>query len=213
MLLYLARDPDEILAAMKSKWRYNVRLARRRGVTARQGTLADLPLLYQMYAETAARDGFVIRPEEYYHDAWGNFIEAGLAQPFIAEAENEAIAAVIIFQFGKRAWYMYGASRNVHREKMPNHLLQWEAMLWAHEQGCTVYDMWGAPDVLTESDPMWGVCRFKQGFGCEFTEHIGAWDFAISRLGYWLYSNVMPRALAAMRWLYWRQSASNPSNA
>jgi peptidoglycan pentaglycine glycine transferase (the first glycine) len=213
MVLDLTRDPDEMLAAMKSKWRYNVRLARRKGITVHQGTLADLPLLYRMYAETATRDGFIIRPEGYYHDAWGSFIRAGLAQPLIAKVEEEAVAMVIIFRFGEQAWYMYGASIDAHREKMPNHLLQWEAMLWAREQGCTVYDMWGAPDVLDESDPMWGVYRFKQGFGGEFVEHIGAWDFPTSRIGYWLYTSVMPHALVAMRWLHWHQPGSKASSA
>jgi len=208
ILLDLTRSSDELLAAMRSKWRYNVRLAARKGVTVREGGLADLPLLYAMYAETAARDGFVIRPETYYRDAWGVFIEAGLAQPLIAEVEGEPVAMILLFRFAGRAWYMYGASRAIYREKMPNHLLQWEAMRWARGQGCTVYDMWGAPDVLAESDPLWGVYCFKQGFGGEFVRHIGAWDFPVSRPGYWLYTMVVPRVLAAMRRVYWRgQSA------
>jgi lipid II:glycine glycyltransferase (peptidoglycan interpeptide bridge formation enzyme) len=210
MLLDLTRSPDELLAAMESKWRYNVRLATRKGVTVRQGVLADLPLLYRLYAETAARDGFVIRPEAYYRDAWGTFIEAGLAQPLVAEVEGEAVAMVLIFCFAKRAWYMYGASRAVQREKMPNHLLQWEALRWAQEQGCTVYDMWGAPDVLDESDTLWGVYRFKRGFGGEFVRHIGAWDLPVSRPGYWLYTTAMPRLLAAMRWRHWQQVSGLP---
>ena len=199
----LTRSRDELLAAMKSKWRYNTRLAMRKGVTVRYGTAADLPLLYQMYAETAARDGFVIRLEDYYRDAWATFIETGLAQPLIAEVKGEPVAMVIIYQFAGRAWYMVGASRAVHREKMPNHLLQWEAMQWAREWGYTIYDMWGAPDVLDESDPLWGVYRFKQGFGGEFVTRIGAWDFPASHLGSWLYANMIPRVLKAMRWLYW----------
>ncbi|MFQ6101068.1 MAG: lipid II:glycine glycyltransferase FemX [Anaerolineae bacterium] len=204
-LIDLSRSPDELLVAMKPKWRYNVRLAARKGVTVRQGRLTDLPLLYQMYAETAARDGFVIRPEVYYRDVWGSFIKAGLAQPLIAEVEGEPVAMVVIFHFAGRAWYMYGASRAAHREKMPNHLLQWEAMRWARQQGCVIYDMWGAPDVLDESDPLWGVHRFKQGFGGELVRHIGAWDFPVSQFGYRLYTTLMPRALAGMRWLYWRR--------
>jgi lipid II:glycine glycyltransferase (peptidoglycan interpeptide bridge formation enzyme) len=212
MLLDLTRSPDEILAAMKSKWRYNVRLAVRKGVTVRRGTSDDFLLLYEMYAETAVRDGFVIRPKDYYRDAWSAFIEAGLAQPLIAEVEGEPVAMVIIFCFPStaleagtgRAWYMYGASRAAHREKMPNHLLQWEAMGWAREQGCVVYDMWGAPDELDQSDPLWGVYRFKQGFGGQFVRHIGAWDFPVSRLGYWLYTALMPRVLATMRWRHWQ---------
>jgi peptidoglycan pentaglycine glycine transferase (the first glycine) len=223
ILLDLTRSPDELLAAMRPKWRYNTRLAVRKGVTVRRGTQNDLPLLYEMYVETAARDSFVIRPESYYRDAWSAFIEAGLAQPLIAEVEGEPVAMVLIFHFPSaefvpseakglsagagRAWYMYGASRAAHREKMPNHLLQWEAMRWAREQGCNVYDMWGAPDVLDESDPLWGVYRFKRGFGGEFVTHIGAWDFPVSRLGYWLYTSVMPRVLATIRWQHRRQSA------
>ena len=155
-----------------------------------------------MYAETATRDRFVIRPEPYYQDAWGTFIDAGLAQPLIAEVAGEPVAMVIIFAFAGRAWYMYGASRALHREKMPNHLLQWEAIRWAQERGCITYDMWGAPDVLDESDPLWGVYRFKRGFGGELVQHIGAWDFPASRLGYWLYTVVMPQVLVMMRFQY-----------
>ena len=82
---------------------------------------------------------------------------------------------------------------------MPNHALQWAAMRWAKAAGCTRYDWWGAPDVLDESDPMWGVYRFKQGFGGEFTPWIGAWDFPASRAGYWAYTVAMPKVLDVMR--------------
>ena len=206
MTLDLTQSEDELLAGMKSKWRYNVRLAGRRGVVVRPGTVGDLPQLYQMYRETALRDGFVIRPQAYYQDAWGSFIQTGLAQPLIAEIEGEAIAMLILFCFGDRAWYMYGASRNQHREKMPNHLLQWEAMRWARANGCTVYDFWGAPDVLDEHDSMWGVYRFKQGFGATFVQHLGAYDYPASRLGYWVYHVVVPRLLALMRRRFWMRT-------
>ena len=94
---------------------------------------------------------------------------------------------------------MYGMSSNLHREKMPNHLLQWEAMRWAKAQGCTVYDLWGAPDELNENDSMWGVYKFKEGLGAEFAPHAGAHDLVVSRLGYWLYTQAMPRLLNVMR--------------
>lgn len=204
ILLDLTRTPDELMAAMKPKWRYNTRLAVRKGVMVRPGTQSDLSLLYRLYSETALRDGFVIRPQSYYQEAWGTFIEAGLAQPFIAEVEGEPVAMAVIFHFASRAWYMYGASSQRHRDKMPNHLIQWEAMRWAREHGCTVYDLWGAPEKLDESDPLWGVYRFKQGFGGELVRYIGAWDFPVSRTGYLLYTLVMPRLLSIMRWRYWR---------
>ena len=103
------------------------------------------------------------------------------------------------FRFGNKAWYMYGASRDLHRNLMPNHLLQWEAMRWAKAQGCTVYDMWGAPDVLDESDPMWGVYRFKEGFGGQFVRHLGAYDHPASRLLYQFYTATVPHYLEMLR--------------
>jgi len=204
MEIDLRRSEDELLAAMHQKTRYNIRLAQKRGVTVRPGTLSDLELLYAMYDETARRDQFIIRPLDYYGDAWGSFIEAGLAQPLIAEFENTPIAALILFRFAGRAYYFYGMSRDLHRNLMAPHLLQWGAMRWARAQGCTIYDMWGAPDTLDESDPMWGVYRFKQGFGGQFVQHIGAWDYRTSRPLYWLYTTAMPRILDLMRHQHWQ---------
>jgi lipid II:glycine glycyltransferase (peptidoglycan interpeptide bridge formation enzyme) len=200
--LDLRRSEAEILAAMKQKTRYNVRLAEKKGVRVRSspGSPADLDMLYRLYAETSVRDGFVIRSADYYRDAWGSFIEAGLAQPFIAEVEGEPVSALILFKFARTAWYMYGMSREAHREKMPNHLLQWEAMRWAKANGCETYDFWGAPDEFNESDPMWGVWKFKEGFGGQIVRRIGAWDYAPSPLFYWMYTVVMPKVLDVMRW-------------
>jgi len=199
VLLDLAPSEDELLAAMKPKTRYNIRLASKKGVSVRPADIADIETLYMMYAETSRRDGFIIRPLAYYHDAWSSFVEAGLAQPFIAEVEGEPVAGLVLFRFGSRAWYMYGMSRDAHRDKMPNHLLQWEAIRWMKAHGCSVYDWWGAPDELSESDPMWGVYRFKEGFGGAFTVHIGAHDFPASKFWYWMYTVAMPRVLELMR--------------
>ncbi len=199
MLLDLAPSENELLAAMKPKTRYNIRLAQKRGVTIVPGTLADLALFYEMYAETSARDGFLIRPFAYYRDAWGAFLQAGRAHMLLAQLGGATIAGVILFVFGKRAWYFYGASRNRHRDAMPTHLLQWEAIRWARAHGCTVYDFWGAPDTLDEHAPMYGVYRFKEGFGGAFTQHIGAYDFVAHPALYYLYTVVRPRYLARLR--------------
>ena len=199
VLLDLSASEDDLLAAMKSKTRYNIRLARRKRVEVVLGGLDDLPLLYSMYAETSRRNGFVIRPYDYYENAWGSFVREGLARIFLARYDGETLAGVVIFRFGDTAWYMYGASVNRHRNLMPNHLLQWEAICWARSQGCTTYDMWGAPDVPKESDPMWGVYRFKAGFGGTFVQHIGAYDYPTSPGLYWLYTTLIPRYLAILR--------------
>jgi lipid II:glycine glycyltransferase (peptidoglycan interpeptide bridge formation enzyme) len=199
MTIDLTHGEESLLGGMKQKTRYNIRLAERRGVCVRPGTLDDLGLLYRMYAETSLRDGFVIRHEAYYRQAWGSFVQSGMAQILVAEVQGEPVAAIVVYQFGGTCWYLYGMSRQAHREDMPNHLLQWEAMRWARARGCHTYDFWGAPDRLAPDDPMWGVYRFKEGFGAQLLRTIGAWDFPVRPALYAVYTRVLPRLLALMR--------------
>lgn len=211
MLVDLTLPEDELLAGMKQKTRYNIRLAQRKGVQVRVATATDLDLLYRMYAETSVRDGFVIRGQDYYHALWGEFMQAQAtagqlestdrpsAEGLVAEAEGEPLAGLVVFRFAGRAWYMFGMSRALQREKMPNYLLQWEAMRRAKAAGSTLYDLWGAPDHFLESDPMWGVYRFKEGLGARLARHLGAWDCPVRPFYYRLYTQTLPRLLDWMR--------------
>ncbi|MDY6846908.1 MAG: peptidoglycan bridge formation glycyltransferase FemA/FemB family protein [Chloroflexota bacterium] len=195
----LKGDQDEMLMRMKSKTRYNIRLAERRGVRVRPGGIEDIDLLYSMYAHTAVRDDFLIRGKEYYRAVWEHFFADGLAEPLIAEVAGSPVGAVVIFRFGGRAWYIHGMSLNEHREKMFNYRLQWEAMLYSKRAGCYQYDMWGAPDTFDESDPLWGVYRFKDGFGGLVHRTLGAWDYPVRSISYPLYTRTLPRILGWMR--------------
>lgn len=199
VLIDLRPDPEQLLANMKQKMRYNIHLAERKGVKVRSAQLSELGMLYHMYAETAVRDDFVIRDQAYYLRVWSAFIQAGMAEGLIAEVEGQAVAGLFLFRFAKKAWYLYGMSREAHREKMPNHLLQWEAIQRARVGGCEVYDLWGAPDVFNESDPLWGVYRFKEGLGGRVVRHLGAWDLPVQPLFYRLYTQTLPRLLDFMR--------------
>jgi peptidoglycan pentaglycine glycine transferase (the first glycine) len=201
VLIDLAPSEDEILRRMKQKTRYNIRLAEKKGVSVRMGTLDDLPMLYRMYAETSVRDGFVIRDESYYLSVWRSFMQTpGLdrrpaipaAEPLIAEIEGQPVAAIFVFYFGGKAYYIYGMSRDAHREKMPNHLLQWEA-------GCSTYDLWGAPETFDERDSLWGVFRFKEGLGGTVVRTLGAWDYPARPFWYRMYTEMIPRLLELMR--------------
>lgn len=199
IVIDLSQSEDALLAAMSQSTRRKIRIAQRENVRFRIGTVADLPTLYDLYRVTGARDEFLTRPPEYYEQAWRVFIEAGLAHPLIAEVDGQPVAHVILFHFGRKCWYFYGASSNEHRDKMPNYLLQWEALRWAKAQGYALYDMWGAPSVFDESDPLWGVFNFKRGFRGTVTRHVGAWDFAPIPLLYRAYAEVMPRVIARMK--------------
>lgn len=197
--LDLRGEEADWLARMKQKTRYNLRLAQKKGVRVRAGNPGDLAMLYRMYAETSLRDGFVIRSEAYYRDLWTRFLHAGLAHVLVAEVEGEAVAALVLFVFAGRAWYLYGMSREIHREKMPNYLLQWEAMRLAKLLGCECYDLWGAPDTFDNTDSLAGVFRFKEGLGGKVVRTMGAWDYTPSPLLYRLYTRVLPRMLDILR--------------
>ncbi len=217
VLIDLQPTEEEMLARMKQKTRYNVRLAEKKGVTVRVGITDDLPMLYKMYAETSVRDGFVIRDEGYYQTVWRTFMQSNVykpeslqvsasepanlptCQPLIAEVNGEPVSGLFLFMFSNRAYYVYGMSREIHREKMPTYLLQWEAMKRAKSAGCAVYDLWGAPETFDESDSMWGVYRFKEGLGGYVVRTLGAWDFAPNKFWYKMYSEILPRVLDVLR--------------
>jgi lipid II:glycine glycyltransferase (peptidoglycan interpeptide bridge formation enzyme) len=204
LLIDLRPDEDRLLAQMKSKTRYNIRLTDRRGVSVRRGSESDLNTFYELYSETSQRDGFLIRPAAYYLDLWTQFMRASRASLLLAEKDGQTIASLMLFHFGSTAWYMYGASSNRHRNLMPNYRLQWEAMQLAKQLGCTQYDLWGAPNRFDEEDPMWGVYRFKVGFGGKTMRGIGAHDYAPSRWLYWIYTAGMPILLSLMRRQHWK---------
>jgi len=189
----LTKSEDELLAKMKQKTRYNIRLSEKKGVVVRRGSSNDIEAIYEMYAATSARDGFIIRPREYYFLLWKKFMEAGMAVPLIAEVEGESVGAIFLFHFNQKSYYMYGMSRDIHREKMPSYLLQWEAIKLSKSLGCKIYDLWGAPDVFNPFDRMWGVYKFKEGLGGEVIQTLGAFDFPTSKLAYTIIQEALPK--------------------
>lgn len=183
IVIDLQADKDEILARMKQKTRYNIRLAGKKGVQV--NTSSDLETFSHLIQVTGQRDGFGVHSLNYYRRAYQLFQPRGACEILLAEWEGQPLAALMVFTHGKRAWYLYGASNDQHRNLMPTYLLQWEAMCWAREKGCTQYDMWGVPDAdsekleaefTTRSDGLWGVYRFKRGFGGELERTVGAFD-------------------------------------
>jgi len=187
----LCGTEDDILARMKQKTRYNIRLAAKKGVTVRAWD--DLLAFHQMMLVTGGRDGFGVHSLEYYQRAYQLFHPTGMAELLVAEFEGTPLAALMVFARGKRAWYVYGASNDRERNRMPAYLLQWEAMRWARSKGAIEYDLWGVPDAdegtleagFTErSDGLWGVYRFKRGFGGELKRATQAMDRVYNP---WLY--------------------------
>ena len=187
----IAPSEDDILMAMKSKTRYNIRLAERKGVTVREGALSDVDLFYDLMEETGERDEFGIHARGYYRRAYELFADKGQVALLLAEYEGEPLAGLLVFAVGHKAWYISGASSDRHRNLMPAYAVQWAAIRWAKARGCTTYDLWGIPDAdeatleaeFTErSDGLWGVYRFKRGFGGEVLRYTGMWERALNPL-------------------------------
>lgn len=195
LVIDLSRDEASILATMKQKTRYNIRLAEKRGVTVRQGSAADVVTFHALAQTTANRNEFGVHSLDYYQTAYDLFAPDRCAL-LIAEAETEPLAALMVFSQGQTATYFYGASSNTQRQLMAPYLVQWAAIRWAQSRGHRCYDLWGIPDADPATleaefeqrrDGLWGVYRFKRGFGGRHVQSIGAFDYVYQPLLYQLY--------------------------
>jgi lipid II:glycine glycyltransferase (peptidoglycan interpeptide bridge formation enzyme) len=194
IVISIKEDEEKILAKMKPKCRYNIRLAEKKGVTVRAWD--DIPAFHEMMTVTGGRDNFGVHSLEYYQRAYELFNPKGTCELLVAEYEGKPLASLMVFANGKRAWYVYGASNDHERNRMPTYLLQWQAIRWAKARGCDEYDLWGVPDENEETleanfetrhDGLWGVYRFKRGFGGEVKRAAQALDRVYNPLLYWLY--------------------------
>lgn len=202
MTLDLTPGADEVFAGFKSKWRYNCRLAERKGIKIREGSREDLSAWYQVLVETATRDKFLVRGLAYFETIWDHLGDAGMLRLLLAEHEGDLIAGILCFKFGKRITYVYGASSNTKRDLMPNHLLQWTAIRDAASEGLEVYDFRGVSPVRNgqPTEPhIAGLNRFKEGFGAEYVEYVGTLDMPLRRSWYWAWTNLAPRVLEFRR--------------
>jgi lipid II:glycine glycyltransferase (peptidoglycan interpeptide bridge formation enzyme) len=194
VLVDLTPPPEDILAAMKPKWRYNTGLAEKRGVTVTQRGEQGIDIFYRLLAETAERDGIAIHSIDYYRALFEECRnDETSATPaklhlYAAEHEGDVLAAIVTLFRGKQATYLYGASANVKRNLMAPYALQWKAMQDAREYGCTVYDLFGIPPNEDPDHPMAGLYRFKTGFGGRIIHRPGSWDYPCKPALYALFS-------------------------
>ena len=194
IIIDIKNSEEEILARMKQKTRYNIRLAEKKGVTVRAWN--NIESFHKMMLVTGDRDSFGIHSLEYYRRAYELFHPTAMCELLVAEYEGKPLATLMAFARGRRAWYFYGASTDQERNRMPTYLLQWEAIKWAKARGYEEYDLWGVPDkddktleanFETQHDGLWGVYRFKRGFGGDLKRAAQAIDRVFNPLLYQAY--------------------------
>ena len=176
VLVDLSLREEDILAAMKPKWRYNIGLAEKHGVTVSESGEQGLNVFYRLLAETAVRDGISVHSIDYYRALFEECAAPAQLHLYTAEHENDALAAIVVLFRAKQAVYLYGASANVKRNLMAPYALQWRAMRDAKASGCTQYDLFGIPPSDDPAHPMAGLYRFKTGFGGRIVHRPGSWD-------------------------------------
>lgn len=187
LVVDLDADEEALMADMKKNTRYNVRLASRRGVTVRRGEDPEaVALFYELLLETAERQDFGIHTLDYYQEVYRLFNQAGRGILLFAEREGQVLATRWSVCFADEGANLYSATRSEGRRHKAAELLQWEVIRWGRQRGCRRYDLWGIPDQIkpndeeslekAREDPLWGVYRFKEGFGGEVVRFVGAYD-------------------------------------
>ncbi len=189
VLLSLDKTEEELLSAMKPKWRYNIRLAEKKGVTVRAAGAESIDSFYKVFMETAARDRIAVHGKDYYKSLLelssdGSHVKTTL---YIAEHEGETLAGIITLFTDTEAVYLYGASSDNKRNLMPAYLLQWTAIQDAKKFGSKVYDFYGIPPTDDEHHPMHGLYRFKTGFGGTVIHRAGSLDMPVKPVFYAFY--------------------------
>ncbi len=194
--IHLALDhpADTLFANMSKGHRADIRRASRQGVTLRTGSTADdLAVFHAIMQGTGERVGFGVHAPSYYHLA--HTLTGPRSLLLIAEQEGEPVASHMVFADSQMGLYLYSGATPAGLKAGANHLLQWQAIQWAQQQGCKWYDFWGIPDALGQAvtlpadspkqaaleaaaqhDPLIGVYRFKKGFGGTIVRYLPAYD-------------------------------------
>lgn len=193
VIISLKESEEDILLRMKSKTRYNIRLSFRKGVIVKKTGIESLDDWYKLYEETSLRDKITIHSKFYYKKIFELSFEGSELKEypeivmFRADYNNQLLAGIIVAVYGRRATYLYGASSNQDRNLMPAYALQWEALKYAKEKGCSEYDLFGIPPENNPDHPMSGLYRFKTGFGGDILHRPGCWDLPLKPVVYKVY--------------------------
>lgn len=179
---------SELLAQMKSKTRYNIRLAEKHGVTVRYShTEEDLEYFIDLIYKTTSRKAIRPHPKSYYHNFFAALDESQCVVA-LAEHEGRVLAANLLVFFEGAAYYLHGGSNDEGRNRMAPFLLQWESVREAKRRGCTLYNF-GGVNTREQASSWAGITRFKQGFAPTTQTMVfpGTYDIIVSPWRYRLY--------------------------
>jgi lipid II:glycine glycyltransferase (peptidoglycan interpeptide bridge formation enzyme) len=225
IVLDLSADEEAILKRMNQSTRYKCKLREKKQIDVREASPAapaDIASFIHLMSLTGQRDQFGIYPPAYYARAFDLFAADERCALLLASYAGRDLAGVMTFRCGENAYYLYGASSNEERNRMPTYILQWEAIRWAKRHGAIRYDLWGIPDAeesaleaqfeqrqgpqpgqqpgqpheqqpIEQHEGLWGVYGFKRGFGGRVVRSVGAWDRVYNPILYAAYQWALRR--------------------
>ena len=194
------KTSEELLMSLPQSTRRKVRAGAKKGVTVEIRGKEAVPDFARLMLETGVRDGFVTREASYFENMLDNLGEH--ARLYMAYYEGQAIAGTLAIWYGDKVWYLYGASSNEHRNLMPNYMLQWSMIEWAVEKGCRIYDFRGVPGRVGEDHPLYGLYKFKLGFGGDYVEFVGEMDMVLNPPVNWMITKGKPIFMDVRKKLY-----------
>ncbi len=191
LITHLKDSDEELLAAMHSKTRYNIRLAERKGVeiildASNEGFDAFMELTRATYK----RHGIKAHPREHYEaimDHLDGNNDAPMAFMAIAKHGDDVLAANMMIDWNGTRTYLHGASSDVKKNLMAPYLLHWKLLQHAKHKGLHAYDWWGIAPEGVKNHPWQGVTRFKKGFGGEVVQMPSTVDVVVNPFWYGLY--------------------------
>lgn len=188
IFLNLTLNSDYLMGKMKPKTRYNIKLSKRKGVNVQNYGMDKLDIWYDLYQQTANRNGITLHDKEYFYSVLATHTK-DLSSPvdvqlLMADYNGEYLAAMFLLLSKKRGTYLYGASSDAKRNLMATYALQWGAIQAAQQAGCEEYDMFGTAPNGNPSHPMHGLYRFKSGFGGKLFHRMGCWDYPLNQEKY-----------------------------
>lgn len=196
-IIDITKPEEQLLAEMKSKTRYNVKLAKKKGiiVSSGQGTANGKYVneFLRLVHITSCRNKIVCHSEDYYRKMLET-VSGNILKLYVAQYQGKIIAANLVIFYGSVVTYLHGASDDEYRNVMAPYLLQWRQIKDAKMAGCVRYDFGGVKTANVEkgkwNNNTWGgITKFKLGFSpkTKSTEFPGSYDIIINRKRYFLY--------------------------
>ncbi|HRN70846.1 MAG TPA: peptidoglycan bridge formation glycyltransferase FemA/FemB family protein, partial [Candidatus Woesebacteria bacterium] len=184
-MLDISKDEETLLKEMKSKTRYNIRLAEKKGVIVKEEfTEEGFEKFIKLYFDTTERQKYYGHTKQYHKIIWDN-LKNGIAHILIAYFEKQPLSAYELFFFKDTLFYPYGGSSEKHRDVMASNVIMWEAIKLGKKLGAKKFDMWGSlPPDYDPNNPWSGFTKFKEGYGTYFVEFVGSYDLVINPLLY-----------------------------